>query len=167
MKQRHVVLFLLLVAVLAFMAEKYWPRAITETSLASQLAGAHCRFVYDIDHCEQRGIDPLRSLFVEQHDCDIWAVKCLESFKSPQAIEIFIQVLSTKTDIETCDGSRPIRSLAVRYLGNSGDRSAVEPLRQHLSRNPTSRLSSGASGCEPRPEDIDGIKTAIEKLERE
>ena len=166
MKSRHIAYSLLVVAMLLYMAEKYWPRAVTEASLARQLAGAHCRFVYEIDHCEQRGIDPLRSLFTEQHDCDLWAVKCLQGFKSPQAVQTLIQVLSTKTDIETCDGSRPIRSLAVRYLGNSGDRSAIKPLRQHLSSNPTARLSSGASGCNPGSEDINGIQTALENLER-
>jgi hypothetical protein len=142
-----------------------WPRSITEESLVAQLAGSHCRFVYEVDHCEQRGIDPLRSLFIEQHDCDLWAVKCLADLKTKTAVEALKQVLETKTDIQTCDGIRPIRSLAVKYLGESGDPTAIEPLQKLLASNPVQTLSPGAAGCDPGPEDLDSISTAIEKLQ--
>ena len=152
------------ILLLCWIAFAYWPRAITESALSAQLDGSHCRFVYDIDHCEQRGLDPLRMVFTEDHDCDLWAVQCLMAFDTPEARQAMIRVLSEKTDIQTCDGVRPVRTYAVRYLGNSADPSAVPPLRKHLESKPRQRLSSGAAGCVPGPEDTTEIQDAIKKL---
>jgi hypothetical protein len=143
----------------------YWPRAITETALAQQLAGAHCRFAFEAGQCRQRGLEPMRSLFLEAHDCDMWAVECLGQFKSRAAVEAMLSVIAAKTDVQTCDGVRPVRSYAVRYLGDSGDRSAIEPLRRLLASAPTQTLSAGAAGCRAGPEDLDAIRAAIEKLD--
>ncbi len=152
------------ILLLCWFAFAYWPRAITESALSAQLDGSHCRFVYDIDHCEQRGLDPLRMLFTEDHDCDLWAVQCLMAFDTPEARQAMVRVLSEKSDVQTCDGVRPVRTYAVRYLGNSGDPSALPPLRKLLESKPTQRLSSGAAGCEPGPEDTTEIQNAIKKL---
>jgi len=146
--------------------ENYWPRPATEAALAQQLAGSHCRFAYQIDHCEQRGFEPLRGLFSERHDCDMWAVKCLGDYKSPRAVIEMINVLLTKTDVETCDGVRPVRSFAVAYLGNRGDQSALVPLKKLLARKPNATLSAGASGCQPGLENTDAIRAAINKIEK-
>lgn len=145
--------------------DRYWPRAITEAALAQQLAGAHCRFEFNLDRCEQRGFEPLRSLLTEDHDCDMWAVRCLMDDKSPKAVSVMINVLSTKTDVQTCDGVRPIRSYAVKYLADSGDHSALAPLKKLLASSPTATLSAGASGCHADPEKLDAIRAAIKKLE--
>ena len=150
---------------LLYAAYVMWPRPVTETALRQQLAGAHCRFIHDIDHCAQRGFEPLRSLLLEQHDCDLWAVQCLSQFKSPEAVAGMISVLATKADVQTCDGVRPIRTLAVSYLGDSGNRAAIEPLKRLLASNPTETLSAGASGCAARLEDKGAIRAAIGKLE--
>ena len=166
MTRRAALYTLLAAGLIVWAAYQVWPRPITEASLAGQLAGTHCRFAWDIDHCRQRGIEPLRSLLTEDHDCDLWAVQCLMAFKSPQATQAMIGVLSTKSDIETCDGVRPIRSYAVRHLGDSGDRAAIAPLKQLLASNPMPRLSAGASGCRPRPESLEAIRAAIDKLEK-
>lgn len=163
LKRAFVVCLLLAAAYIAI--DRYWPRAITEAALAEQLDGAHCRFSYEIDRCTQRGFEPLRSLLIEEHDCDLWAVQCLMAFKSPEATRELKKVLSTKTDVETCDGVSPIRSYAVEYLGGSGDRSAIEPLKALLASNPTATLSSGAAGCSARPENLTAIRAAIDKLE--
>ena len=148
-----------------YFANLYWPRSATEVVLVKQLEGQHCRFTYQMDTCEQRGFEPFRSLLLEDHDCDIWAIQCLSKFKSPLAVKAMIDVLSSKNDVETCDGVRPVRTLAVEYLGNSDDRSAIEPLRKLLASNPMEVLSAGASGCQPRPENLDNIRAALKKLE--
>ena len=158
-------MFLVVFAALAAASFELWPRKIDEGSLGRQLEGAHCRFVYENGRCQNRGIEPLRGLFVERHDCDLWAVECLSDFSSPRAVEEFIGVLKTKADVQTCDGVRPIRSLAVRYLGNSKDRSAIAPLRELLASNPMQTLSAGASGCRAGPESLERIRDAIQKLE--
>jgi hypothetical protein len=145
--------------------DRYWPRTITEATLVDQLAGAHCRFAFELDRCEQRGFDPLRSLLTESHDCDMWAVQCLMGYKSPKAVDVMINVLSTKTDVQTCDGVRPVRTYAVEYLGNSGDLSALPPLKKLLASNPTETLSAGASGCRAGSEKLETIRVAIDKLE--
>ena len=85
-------------------------------------------------------------------------------FDTPEARQAMIRVISEKTDVQTCDGVRPIRTYAVRYLGNSGDPSALPPLQKHLESKPKQRLSSGAAGCKPGPEDITEIHDAIRKL---
>ena len=166
MSPRHILYGCLLLAACYIALDRYWPRAITEAELAEQLAGAHCRFSYEHDRCMQRGFEPLRSLLTEGHDCDFWAVRCLSDMKSPQATKELLNVLSTKTDVETCDGVSPIRSYAVAYLGDSGDPSAIEPLQALLASSPTATLSSGAVGCSGQPEDLSAIRSAIEKLER-
>ena len=76
-----------------------------------------------------------------------------------------ISVLATKTDVQTCDGVRPIRTLAVNYLADSGDRAAIEPLKRLLASNPTQTLSAGASGCAANAEDKEVIRAAIQKLQ--
>lgn len=114
----------------------YWPRAINEQSLSQQLAGAHCRYAHDHGECRQRGVEPLRRLFTEDHDCDLWAIKCLAEMQTPEAVDVMITVLKTKTDVQTCDGVRPIRTQAVTYLGNSKDLRALAPLRAHLTSKP-------------------------------
>ena len=151
---------------LVFLAiDRYWPRNITEVVLSQQLTGAHCRFSYDIDSCEQRGFEPVRSLFTEDHDCDMWAVRCLMDFRSPATENATIIVLSTKTDVQTCDGVRPIRSYAVKYLGDFGSRLALPALKKHLASKPRSKLSRGASGCRAAPEKVEAIRAAITKIE--
>lgn len=165
MTRKSALYYLLPVGFIVWTVYQYWPRPITEDSLAEQLDGAHCRIAYEIDHCKQRGFEPLRSMLIEDHDCDLWAVQCLMEFKSPQARQVMIKVLSMKSDVETCDGVRPVRSYAVKYLGDSGDRIAISPLRKLLANEPMQRLSSGASGCQPKPESLDAIRAAINKLE--
>ncbi len=156
---------LVILGIAALAADRYWPRPITEAALSQQLAGAHCRFAHSSDRCEQRGFEALSGLLVETHDCDLWAVQCLADMKSPEAVTAMIDVLTRKTDVETCDGLRPIRTSAVVYLGNAGDRRALPALRQHLASNPTASLSAGASGCSAGPEDTTIIRDAISKLE--
>jgi hypothetical protein len=150
-------LFLLCAGTAAYV---YWPRAITEESLSAQLDGRSCHFAYR-NACEQRGLEPLGRLLGERHDCDMWAVQCLAEFDTPQAQEVMIKVVSSKTDVETCDGTLPIRTDAVNYLGRSGDASALAPLEALLASKPTSVLSKGASGCEARPEETQVILDAI------
>jgi hypothetical protein len=142
-----------------------WPRAITEQSLSAQLEGAHCRFKYEIDGCTQRSIEPLNAIFIEEHDCDLWAVQCLAEFATQEARQIMVQVLMSKADVQTCDGVSSIRSQAVFYLGNSGDLSAIAPLRELLVSRPMQKLSPGASGCKASSEDLEVIRSAISKLE--
>ncbi len=154
-----------LVGTFGWMGYVLWPRAITERSLSSQNAGSHCRFEYGADGCIQRGIHPLRSLLLEKHDCDYWAVQCLADFDTPEARDIMIEVLKTKADVQTCDGVIPVRSHAVRYLGDSGDISAVEPLRALMASEPMETLSAGATGCDANAEDLELIQAAISKLE--
>lgn len=165
MAKRTKLLVLLLVGSIFAGMYQYRPRAINEGSLAAQLSGSHCRFSYDADQCKQRGFEPFRSLLIEDHDCDMWAVQCLMGFNTPRAGQVMINVLRSKTDVETCDGVRPIRTYAVKYLGDSGDRSAIPPLKELLQSSPTVKLSVGASGCQPQPESVDGIRAAISKLE--
>lgn len=162
----RMILALLLVSGLVLSA--YWPRTIDAQSLSRQLAGEHCRFAinYDSRRCEQRGFDPLRSLFTEDHDCDLWAVQCLAERKSSATVDVMVKVLTTKTDVQTCDGVRPIRTTAVTYLGNSGDVRALRPLKALLARKPKQTLSGGASGCQPAAEDTRPIRRAIEQLEK-
>ena len=163
MTAKSVFYILLPVGLIIWGIDQYWPRAITEAALAAQLEGDHCRFAYEIDHCEQRGFEPLRSALTETHDCDMWAIQCLMEFSSPQARQVMITVLSTKTDVQTCDGVRPIRSYAVKYLGESGDPTAIPPLKTLLTSKPSEKLSAGASGCLPGPESLDVIRGAIGK----
>ena len=143
----------------------YWPREITEDSLAAQLNGSHCRFAFDGDICKQHRFGPFRSLFIEAHDCEIWAVQCLMEFVSPNARQVMINILRSKTDVETCDGVIPVRTYAVKYLGDSGDPSAIVPLEELLQSDPVETLSSGATGCQPGPESLESIRSAISKLE--
>ncbi len=84
--------------------------------------------------------------------------------KNRAAYEALISVLTTKSDIETCDGIYPIRTRAVELLGESGYASAVEPLKRHLASNPVGTLSGGASGCTAEPEPVDVIVEALNKL---
>ena len=165
MLHRRSILSILAVAAIIYAVYTFWPRAITEAALERQLAGAHCRFIHDTDHCAPRGFAPIQSLLLERHDCDLWAVQCLAGFRTPEAVDGMIAVLSTKTDVQTCDGVYPIRSLAVDYLANSGERRAIEPLKRLLASRPVQTLSAGASGCPAGPENLDAIRTAIERLE--
>lgn len=165
MLKHRPILTALAIGAIIYTTYALWPRPITEAALRQQLAGGHCRFMHDIDQCTQRGIDPFRSLFVEGHDCDLWAVQCLSQFKSPEAVAGMISVLAMKTDVQTCDGVRPIRTLAVNYLADSGDRAAIEPLKRLLASNPTQTLSAGASGCAANAQDKEVIRAAIQKLQ--
>lgn len=158
-------MFLLPAVLLAYAGYIYWPRAITESSLARQLAGTHCRFAYDVDQCSNRGLEPIRSLFIENHDCDMWAIQCLGEIKSSTANDVMIWVLEHKSDVETCDGIRPIRSLAVQYLGEYGDQAAIQSLTRLKNSNPVATLSRGASGCTAKLENSDKIQEAITKIE--
>ena len=165
MTTREIAFVSVLIGIVFYVGNIYWPRSATEVVLVQQLEGHHCRFAHELDRCKQRGFEPFKRLFIEDHDCDVWAVQCLAEFKSPLAVRAMINVLSSKQDVETCDGVRPVRSLAVRYLGNSDDRSAIEPLRKLLASNPMAELSGGANGCQPGPESLDEIRAALSKLE--
>ena len=154
----------ILLLLISYVGYIYWPRAINESALARQLEGNHCRFAYEIDQCTQRGLDPLRSLFIESHDCDLWAVQCLTEFRSAKSNDLMIWVLEHKTDVETCDGIRPIRSYAVRYLSENGDLSTIPHLIKLKDSNPVATLSGGASGCTAKPENVDKIQEAISAI---
>ncbi len=165
MRISYLMFILLVIGMMVVIVERHWPRPISEISLSRQLSGNHCQFAFESGQCRQRGLEPLRALFTEQHDCDLWAVQCLKEFRSEAAIAALIRVLSTKTDIQTCDGVRRIRTSAVKLLGEIGDRSALPALRTHLASQPSSRLSAGAAGCRAGPEDTDTIRGAIAKIE--
>jgi hypothetical protein len=154
-----------LVGAVGWMGYVSWPRTISEQSISAQIAGGNCRFEYGANGCTQRGIQPLKALFVEEHDCDYWAVQCLADFDTQEARQIMIEALKTKADVQTCDGVVPVRSRAIEYLGNSGDISAIEPLRNLMASQPMQTLSAGATGCEAKGEDLEFIRTAISKLE--
>ena len=145
-------------------ADVYWPRTISVAALHEQLQGHHCHFKYQ-DQCQQRGLEPLQRLLIQRHDCDLWAVQCLNAFKSDEAVDVLLQVIKEKTDIETCDGVYPIRSYAVDQLANNGQNRAVGPLKSLLESRPNAKLSVGASGCTPNPEDPAHIAAAIRKLQ--
>ena len=161
---RRFVLTLILALVVSYLGYIYWPRAVTETTIAHQLQGDQCRFAYELGQCIQRGLEPLRSLLVEDHDCDLWAVQCLSTFKTALAGETMLWVLEHKSDIETCDGVIPIRSYAIQYLGDFGDKSAIPALTRLKNSQPTARLSGGASGCLAKPENPQKIEAAIAKI---
>ncbi len=161
---KRILYAIVLVGLFSFGLARYWPRPITVVSLSQQLEGVHCRFAHDLSRCYQRGIEPLRSLFTKDHDCDMWAVRCLTEIRSPSVQDAMIKVLVTKADVQTCDGVRPIRSYAVKYLGELGSKSALPALKKHLATEPKSKLSAGASGCQAGPEIVDTIQSAIEKL---
>ena len=167
MKPNRIILAVMLAGLLAYVANTYWPRTITEESLSRQLKGDHCRFAYEIDQCSQRGFEPLRSLLTEEHDCDMWAIQCLSEFKSPEAVEVMHWVLTQKSDVETCDGARPVRSYAVKYLGENGDPSSIPVLQKLIQSNPIAKLSIGARGCSPKPESLADIRAAILKLQEQ
>lgn len=152
-------------ALVGLLLAVYWPRTPDEYALSQQLAGAHCRFAYENDVCRQRGLEPMRRLFTEDHDCDTWAVKCLSDLRSSAAVDAMITVLSTKTDVQTCDGVRPIRSEAVRYLAKAKDKRALPALRKLAASAPKQTLSGGASGCEPAYENVANIQQAIKSIE--
>lgn len=139
--------------------------APTVSELRNQLAGEHCRFdhVYE-KGCVARGVGLRQWFLSEPHHCDVAAVECLSSMTNPAAYETLISVLTTKSDIETCDGTYPIRTRAVELLGESGYAPAVEPLRRHLASNPVGTLSGGASGCAAGSEPVDVIVEALNKL---
>ncbi len=123
---RQKITALVLVATLGYVLDRTWPREPTIERLERQLAGSRCDFTFESDRCAWRGFEPLAALLTTWHDCDLWAVQCLGGLPGSGAVAPLIEVLRTKTDIETCDGVLPIRTFAVSSLGRIGDRAAIE-----------------------------------------
>lgn len=134
-------------------------------TLKAQLAGEHCRFDYASGAgCKARSEGFWQWLLREPHHCDEAAVLCLGEIKTPASYDALIGVLRSKTNIETCDGGYPIRSLAVEFLGESRYTPAIEPLRELLASGPVETYSSGASGCSADPEPVEVITDALTRL---
>jgi PBS lyase HEAT-like repeat len=145
-----------------------WPRPDKPTvaMLEGQLSGAHCGYQFEYgEECRPRQSSFFHWLLLSQAECDLWAVKCLGEIKTPAAQQQLINVLTTKTDVETCDGVLPVRSLAVGLLGDGGQPAAIPPLERHLASKPRATLSAGASGCSARPEPEAEIREALRKLQ--
>ncbi|MCB1521823.1 MAG: hypothetical protein KDJ37_14795 [Hyphomicrobiaceae bacterium] len=142
------------------------PSSATVPQLQAQLGGAHCRFTYESERCQSRGFNVIDLLVSSEDECDLWAVQCLGTIMSEQSTTVLIRVLDTKRDVETCDGVLPVRSQAVALLGLRADPRAIAPLERLLSSRPKMKLSPGAVGCEPRPEDAGVIEQALGQLRR-
>lgn len=136
----------------------------TAAVLAKQLAGAHCQYTHDRDGCQLRNDGFWQWLLREPHHCDEAAVMCLAEMNSPQAHEVLITVLRDKANVQTCDGTYPIRTAAVKALGDSGHAPAIPALEAYRDSAPVETLSSGASGCSANPEPLEPVAEALAKL---
>ncbi|HMQ57755.1 MAG TPA: HEAT repeat domain-containing protein [Rhizobiaceae bacterium] len=136
--------------------------------LAAQLDGGACIFEHDGSQCRARSPGLTERLLglvaARDSQCELWAVHCLGDEATPQAYTLLAGVLKEKADVQTCDGVVPVRSEAARLLGQSGDPAMAPALEAYVASDPRQVLSSGATGCDARPEDIRPAIEAIRKL---
>jgi hypothetical protein len=117
----------------------------------------------DIGILERVGLWSVRNL--HEH-CVMWAAACLGNARNVDAVPALIHALRVRSNVQTCDGVIPVRSTIATAIGLIGDKKAISALQMYIRTPIFETLSSGASGCAPKPESKVPASDALDRLQK-